>query len=81
MQGYEDRRTINGVAHPTFKAACVTMGLLENDRELIRCLEEISLKITLGITRFTSLRVLDVFSCKLYLLNVFDFWCFNYLYM
>lgn len=43
MQGYEDRRTINGVAHPTFKAASVAMGLLENDRELIRCLEEISL--------------------------------------
>jgi hypothetical protein len=37
---FEHLRTVNGVVHPTFHAACLALGLLENDNEWIQCLEE-----------------------------------------
>lgn len=37
---YEDLRTLEGVVHPTFKAACQARGLLEDDQEWRRCLQE-----------------------------------------
>ena len=37
---FEDLRTIAGIVYPTFQAACVALGLLEDDREWIDCLTE-----------------------------------------
>lgn len=37
---FQDLRTINGVPCPTFKAAAVALGVLEDDAEHHRCLEE-----------------------------------------
>jgi len=37
---WEALRTVNGVVHDTFKAACAAHGLLETDDEFDRCLEE-----------------------------------------
>jgi hypothetical protein len=39
-QSYEDVRTYDGTVHPTFKAACLARGLLENDGEWHQCLQE-----------------------------------------
>lgn len=38
----EDIRTAAGTVYPTFQAACVALGLLEDDREWIDCLTEAS---------------------------------------
>jgi hypothetical protein len=37
---YQDLRTVRGVEHPTFNAACKALGLLEDDTEWAQCLEE-----------------------------------------
>src|SRR5277367_5584026 len=37
---FEDLRSLNGVVHPTFHAACLTRGLLEDDNEWRQCLQE-----------------------------------------
>ena len=37
---FEDLRTIAGIVYPTFQAACVALGLLEDDHEWIDCLTE-----------------------------------------
>jgi hypothetical protein len=34
--------TVNGIVHPTFKQACVALGLLQDDQEWIQCLTEAS---------------------------------------
>ncbi|KAK9073129.1 hypothetical protein SSX86_007452 [Deinandra increscens subsp. villosa] len=39
---FEDIRTVNGVLHPTFRDACYTMGLLDDDKEYIEAIEEAS---------------------------------------
>ena len=39
---FDDLRTIDGVAYPTFKEAARAMGLLQDDNELQRCLMEAS---------------------------------------
>jgi len=39
-QSYEAMRTVNGVLLPTFQAACMQMGLIADDTEWTRCLEE-----------------------------------------
>jgi hypothetical protein len=36
-KSYEDLRTVNGVEHPTFQAACYALGLLESDPEWVDC--------------------------------------------
>ena len=41
---YEDIRTINGVLYPTFKEACYTMGLLDDDKEYIDAIVEASFR-------------------------------------
>jgi hypothetical protein len=33
-------RTVNGILHPSFKAACLALGLLEDDGEWNRCLSD-----------------------------------------
>ena len=40
---FENIRTVNGVVHPTFKAACYALGLLDDDKEWHDCLQEASL--------------------------------------
>src|SRR5271163_942319 len=37
---FEDLRSLNGVVHPTFHAAWLTRGLLEDDNEWRQCLQE-----------------------------------------
>lgn len=39
-QSFEDLRTIHGELQPTFQKACIELGLLEDDQEWVRCLEE-----------------------------------------
>ena len=39
-ESWEDLRMFQGVLYPTFKAACVTCGLLEDDGKWKKCLEE-----------------------------------------
>ncbi|XP_025190420.1 uncharacterized protein LOC112591016 [Melanaphis sacchari] len=39
-QSYRDVRTVDGVQHPTYAAAAVAMGLLEDDRALLACMAE-----------------------------------------
>jgi hypothetical protein len=39
-KGFEDLRTVNGVVHPTFQAACQARGLLADDAEWRTCMEE-----------------------------------------
>jgi hypothetical protein len=36
-KSFEDLRTVNGVEHPTFQAACYALGLPESDQEWIDC--------------------------------------------
>ncbi|KAJ1257558.1 hypothetical protein BS78_10G005300 [Paspalum vaginatum] len=37
---YEEIRTVGGIVHPTFKAACRAMGFLDDDNEWIDCIHE-----------------------------------------
>jgi hypothetical protein len=39
---YKDTRTVNRVAHPTFKAACQALGFLDDDNEWIECINDAS---------------------------------------
>ncbi|XP_071913934.1 ATP-dependent DNA helicase PIF1-like [Coffea arabica] len=41
-QSFEHLRTIDGVVHPTFKAACAALGLLDDDNEWNEALAEAS---------------------------------------
>ena len=43
---FEHLRTVAGTLYPTFQAACVALGLLEDDREWIDCLTEASVFAT-----------------------------------
>ena len=40
---FDDLRTFQGIQHPTYHAACLARGLLENDDEWRQCLQEASL--------------------------------------
>ena len=39
-RGWSDLRTFNGIEHPTYKAACLARGLLEDDNKWNQCLTE-----------------------------------------
>ena len=39
-ESWEDIRRFQEILHPTFKAACLACGLLEDDGEWKKCLEE-----------------------------------------
>lgn len=39
---FEDLRTVNGNVEPTFTAACIALGLIENDQEWYHAMEESS---------------------------------------
>ncbi|XP_026459713.1 uncharacterized protein LOC113360419 [Papaver somniferum] len=41
-RSFEHLRTVNGVLHPTYKKACIDLGLLESDDEFVNCLREAS---------------------------------------
>nr|DAD25034.1 TPA_asm: hypothetical protein HUJ06_026498 [Nelumbo nucifera] len=43
---FEDMRTVNGVTHDFYKAACITLGLLDNDNEWDYALIEASIWAT-----------------------------------
>ncbi|XP_028768731.1 uncharacterized protein LOC114726322 [Neltuma alba] len=40
---YEDIRTVNGIVYPTYRSACYTLGLLDDDNEYISDIKEASL--------------------------------------
>ncbi|KAH0611538.1 uncharacterized protein H6S33_010803 [Morchella sextelata] len=39
-KSFEHLRTVGNILHPTFKAACIALGLLEDDQEWIQCFTE-----------------------------------------
>ena len=39
---FNDLQTVYGIVHPTFCDACITYGLLEDDREWVTCLQDAS---------------------------------------
>ncbi|CAG8768774.1 10073_t:CDS:2 [Cetraspora pellucida] len=41
-QSFEHLKIVNNVQYPTFKSACIALGLLENDGEWDQCLKEAS---------------------------------------
>ncbi|CAG8715791.1 3341_t:CDS:2, partial [Dentiscutata heterogama] len=41
-QSFDHLKTVGNIVHPTFKSACLALGLLETDSEWIQCLEEAS---------------------------------------
>lgn len=45
-QSFQCLRTVDNVVHPTYKAACIAKGLLEDDEEWIQCLREASIMRT-----------------------------------
>ncbi|KAI9091201.1 hypothetical protein K1719_028265 [Acacia pycnantha] len=40
---YEAIRTVDGVVHPTYRAACIALGLLDDDCEFVAALKEASM--------------------------------------
>lgn len=42
VTSYKDLRTVNGIPYPSFKDACFVMGLLDDDREYIDTIREVS---------------------------------------
>lgn len=39
---FEDLRTVDGIIYPSFQLACQALGLLEDDKEWVRCFKEAS---------------------------------------
>ena len=39
-KSFEDLHTIDGVCHPSFQAACLALGLLDDDQEWVTCFTE-----------------------------------------
>ena len=37
---FKNFRTVDGIIYSTFKEACITLGLLQNDKEWDQCLKE-----------------------------------------
>ncbi len=37
---FKNLHTINGIIYPSFKEACITLGLLQNDKEWDQCLKK-----------------------------------------
>ncbi|QRV95937.1 ATP-dependent DNA helicase PIF1 [Ceratobasidium sp. AG-Ba] len=37
---YEHLRTVNGILYPTFREACIALGIVGNDNEWVLCLQE-----------------------------------------
>ena len=42
-RSYEEIRTVDGVVHPTFKSACYSLGLLNDDKEWDDFIKEASI--------------------------------------
>lgn len=55
---FQDLRTINGVPCPSFKAAAVALGVLEDDVEHHRCLEHAAISATAHQMRLLFVNVL-----------------------
>ena len=51
---FADLRTIDGIEHSTFQAACLALGLINDDSEWIACFEE-------AITHTTGHRLREIF--------------------
>ena len=59
-QGYQDIRTVNGQVHNTFGEAALALGLLEDDEEWIRCLEEAALSHSPRMLRHLFAMILNL---------------------
>ena len=54
--------TVNGITYPTYKQACITLGLLHDDQEWIQCFTEAT-QMQLG-SSFRSLFTLILLDCN-----------------
>ncbi|XP_026377985.1 uncharacterized protein LOC113272351 [Papaver somniferum] len=59
---YDDIKTMNGTTHPTFKAACLALGLLEHDGEWHAAIQEEA--TTYSGRRLRELFVILLLNCK-----------------
>ncbi len=66
---FENLRTVEGTAHPTFHEACIAMGLIEDDNEWISCFTEAS-----HWTTGTALRELFLSALQFNLSNANALW-------
>ena len=57
-ESFADVRTYDGIVHPTYKAACLVRGLLEDDGEWDKCLQEAGDMQTGGQLRSLFARIL-----------------------
>ena len=55
---YEDMRTVDGVLHDSFAAACLALGLIEDDDNWIKALEEATLWMMPQRLRLSFVRIL-----------------------
>ena len=63
-QSFTDLYRHNGIAYPTYRAACIAWGLAEDDQEWFHCIEEAAL-----FTSGSGLRMLLVTALRLELLG------------
>ncbi|CAG8691731.1 12316_t:CDS:2, partial [Cetraspora pellucida] len=67
---FKHLRTINNIVHPTFKSACIALGLLENDQEWFQCLEEAAILHTRSQLRVLfAIILIQFFDFGLFLLD------------
>ncbi|MCO5605294.1 hypothetical protein L7F22_059476 [Adiantum nelumboides] len=57
-KSFKDLQTVNGVVFPTFKAACIARGVLEDDGEWSSCIEEACMTHTGGQLRHLFVTIL-----------------------
>src|SRR5438270_13991978 len=78
---FENLRTVDGFLYPSFKEACIALGLLQNDEEWDQCLKEagqiqtgMQLRILFAtLLYFVKLQDLKYFGKKIFLLLVMIF--------
>jgi hypothetical protein len=66
---YEYLRTVEGTIHPTFQAACIALGLVEDDNEWVSCFTEAS-----NWASGSALRALFVSALQFNLSNANALW-------
>ena len=59
---FENLRTVDGIIYPSFKEACIALGLLQNNEEWDQCLKEAE-QVQTGIQLHKLFAILLLF-CK-----------------
>ena len=78
-ESYQSLRTVQSVVHPTFKAACIAYGLLEDDEEWGRCFEEAA-QFSSGKSMRTLVVIALLFGEVTNLLNLWERFCTSICY-